>query len=319
MQEKVIKSDFLLLLAAFIWGTSLVAQRKGMDHIGPMTYNGLRFALGALAVLPLTFMSQFGQDNLLSTTGSPMFVLRGGALAGLILFAGASFQQVGLMSTTAGKAGFITCLYVVIVPILGLALGHRCGKAVWIGAILAVIGLFLLTIEESLTMGRGDLLVLTGAFFWATYIMLIGYLAKRANPARIACTQFVICSVLCLLAAVFTEDISVQAVRQAAFPIMYGGLLSVGVGFTLQIMSQQHSPPAHAAIIMSLETVFAALAGWIVLGETFTARGLLGCALMLASLMIVQFPLLLFSRQALSPIQSPEETDSVPVDHHFGR
>ena len=138
MQKKALKSDFLLLLAAFIWGTTFVAQRKGMDHIGPMTYNGLRFALGALAVLPLIFMPQFRQRKS-PAMASPMFVLQGGALAGLILFVGASFQQVGLISTTAGKAGFITCLYVVIVPILGLLLGQRCGKAVWIAAILAVI------------------------------------------------------------------------------------------------------------------------------------------------------------------------------------
>ena len=136
MQSKVIKSDLLLLLAAFIWGTTFVAQRKGMDHIGPMTYNGLRFALGALAVLPLTFVPAFRQDNR-SAGSKPMFVLRGGALAGLVLFAGASFQQAGLIHTTAGKAGFITCLYVVIVPIMGLMLGRRCGKVVWIGVVLA--------------------------------------------------------------------------------------------------------------------------------------------------------------------------------------
>ena len=318
MQEKVIKSDLLLLLAAFIWGTTFVAQRKGMDHVGPMTYNGLRFALGALAVLPLTFMSTFRKYNR-SAPGDSVFVLRGGALAGLILFAGASFQQVGLMSTTAGKAGFITCLYVVIVPILGLLLGQRCGKAVWIGAILAVIGLFLLTIEESLTIGRGDLLVLAGSFFWALHVIWIGYMARRANPARIACTQFVICSVLCLIAAVCTEEISVQGVRRAAFPVMYGGFLSAGVGFTLQIVSQRRCPPAHAAIILSLETVFAALAGWIVLGETFSVRGLWGCALMLVSLLIVQLPPLLSSKKSHARAASQEDSDPFPVDHPFGQ
>jgi drug/metabolite transporter (DMT)-like permease len=318
MQQKALKSDFLLLLAAFIWGTTFVAQRKGMDHIGPMTYNGLRFALGALSVLPLLFMSRFRQKAGPKAMNKRA-VMGGGALAGLVLFAGASFQQVGLISTTAGKAGFVTCLYVVIVPILGLLLGHRAGKAVWIGAILAVIGLFFLTIEETLAIGHGDLLVLIGAFFWAMHVIWIGYMAKRANAVDIACIQFVVCSILCLVAAVFTEDISIHAVRQAAFPIMYGGVLSAGVGFTLQIVSQRHCPPAHAAIILSLETVFAALAGWIVLGETFTARGLLGCALMLASFMIVQLAPLLSSKAARTPPEPQKESDPFPIEHPFGQ
>jgi drug/metabolite transporter (DMT)-like permease len=318
MQQKALKSDFLLLLAAFIWGTTFVAQRKGMDHIGPMTYNGLRFALGALAVFPLVFMPQFKQSQI-PARGGPLFVLQSGALAGLVLFVGASFQQVGLMSTTAGKAGFITCLYVVIVPILGLALGQRCGKAVWIGAILAVIGLYLLTIEESLSIGRGDLLVLAGSFFWALHVIWIGYVAKRANPVHIACTQFVICSVLCLTVAVCTEEITVPAVRQAAFPVLYGGILSAGVGFTLQVVSQRHCPPAHAAIILSLETVFAAGAGWLMLGETFTVRGFVGCALMLASLMIVQLPPLLAVKKSHTSGPSQSGSDSAPIEHPFGQ
>ena len=318
MQHKVLKSDFLLLLAAFIWGTTFVAQRKGMDHIGPMTYNGLRFALGALAVLPLTFMSRFRQDK---TTVAPssMFVWRGGALAGLILFAGASLQQVGLIYTTAGKAGFITCLYVVIIPLLGLVLGQRCAKAVWLGAVLAVTGLYFLTIEESLVMGRGDLLVFIGAFFWAAHVIWIGYVAKRAHPVQIACTQFIICSVLCSVTALCTETTSIQAVRQAALPILYGGLLSAGVAFTLQIVSQRHCPPAHAAIILSLETVFAALAGWVVLGETLTAWGLLGCALMLASLMIVQLPPLLSSKVSRARAASTSDAIDIPIEHPFGQ
>jgi len=282
-----------------------------------MTYNGLRFALGALAVLPLIFMPQFRQRKS-PAMASPMFVLQGGALAGLILFVGASFQQVGLISTTAGKAGFITCLYVVIVPILGLLLGQRCGKAVWIGAILAVIGLYLLTVEESLSIGRGDLLVLAGSLFWALHVIWIGYVAKRANPVYIAFTQFVVCSILCLTLAVCTEDINARAVRQAAFPILYGGILSVGVGFTLQIVSQRHCPPAHAAIILSLETVFAAGAGWLMLGETFTVRGLVGCALMLASLLIVQLPPIL-STSKLQVQGAQHDSDPLPVEHPYGQ
>ena len=182
-----------------------------------------------------------------------------------------------------------------------------------------LVGLFLLTIEDSLVMGRGDLLVLIGAFFWALHVIWIGHLAKRANPVHIACIQFVICSILCTVTALCAEAISAQAVRQAAIPILYGGLLSAGVAFTLQIVSQRHCPPAHAAIILSSETVFAALAGWIVLGETLTVRGLLGCALMLASLMVVQLPAILSSKVLRFGAESRQDSNAFPIEHPFGQ
>jgi drug/metabolite transporter (DMT)-like permease len=296
MQTKTLKSDLLLLLAAFFWGTTFVAQRMGMDHIGPMTYNALRFAVGALTLLPviLAFRTSHVAWGLPHQKGS-RFLLCGGALAGLALFGGASMQQIGLIYTTAGKAGFITSLYVVLVPIAGLFLGHRCGVAVWMGAGLAVGGLYLLSVTASFTIGRGDLLILIGAFFWTIHVHLIGYLAKRANPLHIACIQFLACSALSLPAAVLFEQISLPAIRGAALPILYAGIFSAGVAFTLQVVCQRTSPPAHAAIVMSLETVFAALAGYLILHERLTPRDLLGCTLMFAGLMAVQLPLLLDS------------------------
>ncbi|MCF7974487.1 MAG: DMT family transporter [Phycisphaerae bacterium] len=315
---RVLKHDALLLLAAFIWGTTFVAQRKGMDHVGPMTYSAFRFALGALAVLPLVFLCKLRPADSIPKKNT-WFIVWGSGLAGLALFAASSCQQVGLLYTTAGKAGFITCLYVVIVPILGLFVGHRCGISVWLGAGLAVIGLYFLTIKESLTLEQGDLLELIGAFFWAVHVLWIGHMARRASPAQIACVQFAVCSILCFAAAGLFEDISLEAVGHAGFAIAYGGLLSAGVAFTLQIVSQRHCPPAHAAIIMSLETVFAAAAGWIILGETFSAGGLVGCALMLSSLMIVQLPPILSA--TTRGVTRPPKTDSlpVPVDHPLGQ
>jgi drug/metabolite transporter (DMT)-like permease len=294
MQTKTLRSDLLLLVAAFIWGTTFVAQRMGMDHIGPMTFNALRFALGAVTLVPvIRMLPANGQaSDRRCDTG---FLLFGGGLAGLALFGGASMQQMGLVYTTAGKAGFITSLYVVLVPILGRILGQRIGLSVWAGAILAVAGLYLLTVAGSFAVGRGDLLVLIGAFFWAVHVHLIGYLAKRANPLCIACLQFVACSALSLVAAVLYEEIAIVPIRQAAVPILYGGVLSAGVAFTLQVVCQRTSPPAHAAIVMSLETVFAALAGYVILQEHLGPRDLAGCALMLAGLMVVQLPLLLSS------------------------
>jgi drug/metabolite transporter (DMT)-like permease len=292
MQTKTLKSDLLLLVAAFIWGTTFVAQRQGMLYVGPMTYNALRFALGACTLLPVIWFARAGRQTTGQNPGTRL-LLYGGALAGLALFGGASMQQIGLLYTTAGKAGFITSLYVVLVPLLALALGQRCGPSVWAGAVLAVAGLYLLTIRGAFTIGRGDLLILLGALFWAVHVHVIGYLAKRANPLCIAGLQFLACSALSLPAAVLFEPIALPAIRAATIPILYGGVLSAGVAFTLQVVCQRTSPPSHAAIVMSLETVFAALAGYVMLHEQLTGRDLVGCALMFAGLLVVQLPPLL--------------------------
>jgi drug/metabolite transporter (DMT)-like permease len=306
MQTKTLKSDLLLLLAAFFWGTTFVAQRLGMEHIGPMIYNALRFAVGALTLLPIILALRTSHDTSpagcaphTNTHGAKRWCamhtlpLWGGLLAGLVLFGGASMQQIGLIYTTAGKASFITSLYVVLVPIAGLFLGQRCGWAVWVGAGLAVAGLYLLSITESFTIARGDLFILIGAFFWTIHVLLIGYLAQRANPLGIACIQCVACSILSLAAAVPFETITLPTIRAAALPILYSGIFSAGVAFTLQVLCQRTSPPAHASIVMSLETVFAVLSGYLILHERLTPRDLAGCALMFAGLIVVQLPLLL--------------------------
>ncbi|MBP8912415.1 MAG: DMT family transporter [Phycisphaerae bacterium] len=291
MQTKTLKSDSLLLLAAFFWGTTFVAQRRGMEYIGPMTYNTVRFAVGALTVLPIALTAR-RSERTKHVENHRRFLLWGSALAGLALFGGAAMQQMGLVYTPAGKAGFITSLYVVLVPIAGLFLGHRCGLSAWVAAALAVIGLYLLSAAESLALGRGDLLVLIGAFFWTLHVLTIDYLAKRANPLHIACLQFAICSLLSLPAALVFERVALSSILQATGPILYAGIFSAGVAFTLQVVCQRTSPPSHAAILMSLETVFAALSGYLVLHERFTPRDLVGCALMFAALMVVQLPLL---------------------------
>jgi len=287
LRGQVLKSDSLLLLAAFFWGTTFVAQRKAMDHIGPMTYNGFRFAIGGVSLLPIILWLRFRKNRTASIPWDMPKAI-GCALAGAALFAAASFQQAGLIYTTAGKAGFITCLYVVIVPIIGLFLGHRYGMLVWAGAALAVVGLYLLSVTESLTIGRGDLLVLISAFFWAIHVLLIGHLATRANPISIACIQFFACSALSMLTAIIFEDIVFNKVLASTIPILYGGILSAGLAFTLQVVCQRTCPPAHAAVIMSMEMVFAALAGWIILHEILGLRQLIGCVFMLMGFLIVQ-------------------------------
>ncbi|HAS51820.1 MAG TPA: EamA family transporter [Gammaproteobacteria bacterium] len=290
MNAKTFKAEILLLLTAIIWGSAFVAQRVGMDHVGPFTYNGVRFLLGALSLLPLLWISR--RSSPLIPPGSGRLTLIGSLLVGLILFAGASLQQVGIVHTTAGKAGFITGLYVVVVPLLGLLWGQRTPWGTWAGAALAVIGLYLLTMNERLTLTQGDGLVLIGAFFWAGHVLAIGWLSGRhVEPVLLACLQFIICGVLSLAIAIASEPISLEGLQGGALPILYGGLLSVGVAYTLQVVAQRDAPPAHAAIILSLETVFAALGGWLLLNETLAGRGLIGCGLMFAGMLLSQWVL----------------------------
>jgi drug/metabolite transporter (DMT)-like permease len=290
MKGLTVKSDVLLLTTAVIWGFAFVAQRVGMDYVGPFTFNGIRFAIGSLSLLPLVLLSRehpAATKNILPPPGLKTILLGGGAL-GLALFSGASLQQIGLVYTTAGKAGFITGLYVIIVPILGLFWRQQPRIGTWIGAVLAAIGLYLLSITEEFTIELGDLLVLIGAFFWAAHVLIIGWLSPRINPIKLAFSQYVACSILSLIAASNLEVITFNSIIAAAIPILYGGLLSVGIAYTLQVVAQRDAHPAHAAILLSLEAVFAAIGGWLILGETISARGLVGCGLMLAGMLLSQ-------------------------------
>ena len=290
MQGVTLKSDMLLLTTAVIWGFAFVAQRVGMDFVGPFTFNGIRFAIGSLSLLPLVLMSRertTATRNILPPPGLKTILLGGGAL-GLTLFTGASLQQIGLVYTTAGKAGFITGLYVIIVPILGLIWKQQPRIGTWIGAFLAAIGLYLLSITEEVTIEPGDLLVLIGAFFWAAHVLIIGWLSPRINPIKLAFSQYATCSILSLITASVVEVITFNSIFAAAIPILYGGLLSVGIAYTLQVVAQRDAHPAHAAILLSLEAVFAAIGGWLILGEIISPRGLVGCGLMLFGMLISQ-------------------------------
>jgi len=264
MQTTTLKSDALLLVTATIWGFAFVAQRVGMDYVGPFTFNGIRFALGSLVLLPMILRNS-GRPDRLETPQDPVggkMLVAGGALTGLALFAGASLQQVGLVYTTAGNAGFITGLYVVIVPILGLIWGQRPGGGTWMGAVLAAVGLYLLSVTDDFTIAFGDLLVLIGAFFWAFHVLIIGWLSPRTDPLKLACFQYAACSVLSLITAVLAETMTITGIMDALIPILYGGVMSVGIAYTLQVIAQRHAHPAHAAILLSLEAVFYRV-GWM--------------------------------------------------------
>ncbi len=289
MKKGQLGSEGLLLLTAVIWGFSFVAQRVGMRYVGPFTFNAVRFALGSLALIPFAAVTVRGRISREPGGGSwKKTALLGGAIAGMVIFIGVSFQLTGIQYTTAGKSGFITGLYVVLVPILGLAIGRKTSLGTWVGVLLAAAGLYLLSFTGAFTISKGDLIVLAGTLFWAIHVLLISVLIHRTDGVLLAMIQFAACSLLSFAAALIFEKIEIAEILSATVPILYGGLMSVAVAYTLQVIAQRRTPPAHAAIILSLETVFAALGGWIILGEVIPARGLAGCALMLIGIIISQ-------------------------------
>ncbi|MBS3784609.1 MAG: DMT family transporter [Anaerolineae bacterium] len=281
-----LRADLFLLLVALVWGSAFVAQRLGMEQVGPFAFNATRFAVGALTLVPVV-----GWKRL---RAMPRPELRRGAILGLLLFIAASLQQIGLLWTTAGKAGFITGLYVVIVPLL-LALGwQECGSwSSWLGAGLATAGLFLLSVrvnQTNFSLAPGDGWVLGSAVVWALHVIAIGWVAPGRNPLRLAMVQFIVCSLLSFVAALVLEPGTWGGLLLAAPAVLYAGILSIGLGYTGQVVAQRHTRPTHAAIILSLESVFAALSGWLVLGETLSPQQLGGCGLMLGGMLLAQIP-----------------------------
>lgn len=305
-----LRADGLLLLTALIWGLAFSAQRKGMEFIGPMAYNALRYLIGVLCMLPLVSRSlrarrksdgargaaaaaSSATATAPSAPGNPGHLsardkILGSVLAGTCMFLGAGLQQIGLVSTTAGNAGFITSLYVVIVPILGIIVGRKVSGRVWFSVALAVAGLYLLSVREGFTVSPGDGYVLACAFFWALHILIVARLAPRMDVAELGLGQYLVCAALSLASALIFEPQPFAGAGDALIPILYGGFLSIGVAFTLQIVAQKDAHPTHASIILSMESLFAAVGGALLLGERMDARTLAGGALMLAGMIISQ-------------------------------
>ena len=290
-------ADLLLLLVALIWGMGFVAQRAGMEHIGPYAFNGIRFLLGGFCLLPLVL----GRSRAVVPGTRRIPLMLAGGAAGLVLFAGATLQQLGIQFTTAGKAGFITGLYVIFVPLIGLLWKQATSAGTWTGALLAAGGMYLLSVRGNMTIDPGDLLVLIGAVFWAVHVLLLGFLSPRTDPVRLAMVQFIVCGLLSLVVALYTETITLSSIRKAAVPILYGGIGSVAAGYTLQVVVQRRAHPSHAAILLSLESAFAALGGWWLLGEHLSPRGIMGCLLMLAGMLLSQLWPMRSSRTGNTP------------------
>jgi len=282
-------SNLLLLLASAIWGFAFVAQRMGMQHMGPLTFNAIRFSLGALVLVPILFFGFPGLKPAPIISGQKKHLILGGLVTGFFIFGGSTFQQIGIVYTTAGKAGFITGLYVVFVPLLGLFRGLRTRREIWFGAAVASVGLYLLSGKGMGAIGLGDGLVLVGTLFWASHMLAVAWLVQKVNPIALAVFQFLVCSIFSGIGSLVFEDISQMDIHSALIPILYAGFLSVGAAYTLQILGQRKAHPAHAALILSMEGVFAALGGWMILSESLSVRALIGCALMLGGIILAQY------------------------------
>jgi drug/metabolite transporter (DMT)-like permease len=298
-----LQANLLLLLTSVIWGFGFVAQDEAMKHLDPYSFNVFRFLLGALSLIPLVYFlgkKKGGQPK----AGKAFWVI--GGLAGLVLFGGATLQQLGIdhlgdseNEATAGKAGFITGLYLVIVPLIGFCLRQKIDKFTVAGVLLATYGLYLLSIKEGFNIGQGDTLVLLGAFFWAVHVQVVGYAAKyKLDPLKLAIVQYLICALLNLVLylvqyryfGIGEDKLSLQSTLDASGAILFAGLVSVGVAYTLQIVAQKHIDPSRAAILLSLEAVFAVLAGWLWSNELLNSRESWGCILMFAGMMLSQLP-----------------------------
>ncbi|MEC7380014.1 MAG: DMT family transporter [Pseudomonadota bacterium] len=278
-------ANTLLLITAAIWGLGFVAQVLGMNYLEPFAFIGIRFLLGAASLLPLVVF--FHHRKWLPVSPAHT-VVKGSLVLGVILFAAGSLQQVGIVYSNASNAGFITGLYMVIVPIIGLALKYRTGLNTWLGCVLAVVGLFLLSVKADFTMGYGDTLLLVGAVGWALHILAIDHYAPRAAPLLLSLGQFIVCGCLAMVVSVFIETTSWEQVRAATYVLIYAGVITVGVAYTLQVIAQERADPTHAAIILSLEAVFGALGGYMFLQEQLSGRELIGCVPMLMGMLVSQ-------------------------------
>lgn len=281
-----IKSTFLLFLTAMIWGFAFVAQKVGAEFVGAFTFNGIRFMLGTVSLIPVILL--FEREKLDKT--KIRNILIPGLLAGTVLFIASTLQQYGVEITgSAGKAGFLTGLYTVLVPLIRFVMGKKTSIFTLFGAVFAVVGLFFLCMTgNELTFGMGDVVLIIGAFFWAGHILVVDKYVNDISPLKFSLVQFLVCGILSLIFAFVLEDIEFSAVKSAGIPILYGGIMSVGVAYTCQILGQRDADPTFASIVFSTESVFSAIGGAILLNEIMSGRGYLGCVLIFIGIVLSQ-------------------------------
>jgi len=290
MKKTALRSSFLLFLAAFIWGVAFVAQSVGMVYMGPFSFNGARFLMGSIVLLPLVLYRRKKDKEKQVKRADLKTTLTGGVCCGLALCSAALLQQFGIMYTTVGKAGFITTLYIIIVPIMGIFLKKKVPGKVWLAAVIAAVGMYLLCMNESFRLSRGDTYVCICAILFSVHILVIDYFSPKADGVELSCLQFLTAGVICSVGALILEKPQLSDFIDGIVPLAYAGIMSSGVAYTLQVVGQKDLDPTVASLILSLESVVSMLAGWVILGQALSPRELFGCILVFGAVILVQLP-----------------------------
>lgn len=292
--KQQIKSSLILLLTATIWGVAFVAQSVGMEYIGPFTFNAIRCVLGGLVLIPVILVlkkkKETGAENQEKEDKKTLWT--GGIACGVILCIASNLQQFGIMEASVGKSGFFTALYIVMIPVIGIFIGKRPGIKLWFCVALAVVGMYLLCMKDgSFTIERADIMLLLCALAFSVHILVVDYFSPKVDGVKMSCIQFFVCGVLSAVGMLFTETPDISNIQAVWMPLLYAGLLSCGVGYTLQIVGQKGINPIIASLIMSLESVISALAGWVILGQVLSLKEIIGCVLMFVAIVITQIPI----------------------------
>lgn len=302
MNKYTLRQSMLLLLTATIWGVAFVAQSVGMDYVGPFTFNTVRSLLGGIVLIPCIVLLKRINVGSKDTAGAAehasgdpagqrKVLLTGGVACGVLLCIASNLQQFGIMYTSVGKSGFITAMYIVLVPVLGIFLKKKAGIKIWCSVAIAVGGLYLLCMTDSgFSIQKGDLLLLLGAVIFSFHILTIDYFSPKVDGVKMSCIQFFTCGILSMVCMFLFEQPQIGAILQAWMPIVYAGVLSCGVAYTLQIVGQKGMNPTVASLILSMESVISVIAGWLILHQKLSGRELLGCVLMFAAIILVQLP-----------------------------
>ncbi len=289
--NKRLQGTLILMLTAIVWGISFVSQSVSMEHIEPNTFCGIRTLIGAISLIPVIIVMDKSKKNKgIEPTYNKKTLIRGGVICGILLCIAATLQTYGLKYTTAGKAGFVTAMYMVIVPIYSLFLGKKIRPVIALSVVVATVGMYFLCIKEGFTLEIGDIYVLICAFVFAFHIMAVDYFSPRVDGVKLSFLQFLVCGIINCVLMLAIESPDLAEIIKCAVPILYAGIMSCGVAYTLQIIGQKYAEPTVASIVMSLESVFAALAGWIILNQAMSLREIFGCVLMFGAITIVQLP-----------------------------
>lgn len=290
-QKKIsIRYSLLLFLAAFIWGVAFVAQSVGMDYMGPFTFNGVRFLIGGIVLLPVIWYRDKNGKEKEQEGSDRRELLRGGVCCGVVLCVASLLQQIGIQYTTVGKAGFLTTLYIIIVPVCGIFLHKKIGAKIWTGAVIAVIGMYLLCISGEFSISRGDGYVLLCAVVFSGHILVVDYFSPKMDSIKLSCLQFLTSGIICTALALILEKPALSALFAGWMPILYAGVMSCGVAYTLQVVGQKKVEPTIASLLLSMESVVSVLAGWVLLGQKLSGRELFGCFLVFIAVILVQIP-----------------------------